>query len=80
MHPLRSRQGIAWDVELHLPSAPLALGEGNEGTRSCLQQVGGWKHGGEDGEGAGGFLQLIPPMPGWGHPALVAASEPDKGM
>lgn len=77
MYPLRSRQGIVWEPELHLPSAPLAWG----GTRGstllppALQRSQGWKYHREDGEDAGGvFLQLIPPMPRWGQPALVAAS------
>lgn len=65
MYPLCSRQGIVWEPELHLPSAPLAWG----GTRGstllppALQRGQGWKYHREDGEDAGGvFLQLIPPM------------------
>lgn len=39
----------------------------------------GWKLRREDGEDAGGFLQVIPPMRGWGHPALVVISELGNG-
>lgn len=81
MHPLHSRQDIAWEMWPHLPSAPLARGRTREHTLAPSSAAGqDWKHRRVDGADAGGFLQLIPPMPEWEHPALVEASEPGKEM
>lgn len=86
MHHLLSGQGIVRAVELHLPSAPLAWRGTREHPLAPSSAAGqGWKHRRDDGEDVRGVLQLIPPIPGWGHPALgasewVVASEPGKGI
>lgn len=81
MHSFHSRQDIVWEVRPHLPSVLLARARMREHTLAPSSAAGqDWKHHRENRGNAGGFLQLIPPMPEWEHSALVESSELGKEM